>query len=110
MFPNFFILPQFGNSLVYRVRPDSTDPEHCLFDMWFITLYPEDYVPPKPIRIDRAGDDLGWPLIPRQDFSNIEAQQRGLRTHGFRGQRLAHQFEDGIANMHAYLDTYLARP
>jgi phenylpropionate dioxygenase-like ring-hydroxylating dioxygenase large terminal subunit len=110
MFPNFFILPQFGNALVYRIRPDSTDPEHCLFDMWFITLYPEDYVPPKPTRIDRPGDDPDWPLIPRQDFSNIEAQQRGLHTHGFRGQRLAHQFEDGIANMHAYLDTYLARP
>ena len=31
LFPNLFFLPIFGNSLMYRVRPDSTDPRpNCI--------------------------------------------------------------------------------
>jgi nitrite reductase/ring-hydroxylating ferredoxin subunit len=109
MFPNMFILPTFGNALMYRSRPDTDDPEHCFFETWALTLYPEGYEPPKPTCREAPGDDLEWPLIPRQDFSNIERQQRGLHNPGFKGMRLASKYEDGIANMHAHLDAYLAR-
>ena len=110
MFPNMFILPTFGNALMYRVRPDTDDPEHCFFETWALTLYPDGYEPPKPeCREAAADDDTEWPMIPRQDFSNIERQQRGLHNPGTKGMRLASQYEDGIANMHAHLDTYLAQ-
>ena len=29
IFPNYFVLPQYGNALVYRVRPNGDDPESC---------------------------------------------------------------------------------
>lgn len=110
-FPNFMIHPLFGNAIVYRVRPDSRDPEHCYFEFWSVTLYPEGQEPGKP---EFGGehpidDETVWPLIPRQDFSNIESQQRGLHTPGYRAQRLASKWEDGIANMHTVIDSYLER-
>ena len=76
-----------------------------------MTLYPEGQQPGKPdFDGERPIDDESfWPQIPRQDFSNIESQQRGLHTPGYRTTRLARKYEDGIANMHAHLDTYLAR-
>lgn len=111
VFPNFFILPQFGNALVYRCRPDSDDPEHCYFELWSTTLYPEGREPGKPEfgGVHSPYDADAWPLIPFQDFSNIERQQKGLRTPGYRAHRLSSEFEHGISNMHRELDAYLAR-
>jgi len=110
IFPNFMIHPLFGNAISYRSRPDSDDPEHCLFEFWSLTLYPEGQEPVKATYDgERPVDDASfWPPIPRQDFSNIERQQRGLHTPGYRSNRLASKFEDGIANMHVHLDSYLA--
>ena len=87
MFPNYFVLPQYGNALVYRVRPNGDDPESCVFELWSLTI---------PAR-GRAGmarpvvegpyapDDTDhWPRIPLQDFSNIGRQQRGIHSPGLR--------------------------
>jgi len=57
----------------------------------------------------RPDDTSAWPQIPLQDFSNIERQQRGLHSHGFRRLRLAQDYEGGISNMHQELDRYLSR-
>ncbi len=38
MFPNYFVLPQYGNALVYRVRPNGDDPESCVFELWSLTI------------------------------------------------------------------------
>lgn len=52
-------------------------------------------------------ENLG--LIPRQDLRNIEKQQRGLRSLGFKEMLLATEWESPISNMHIELDRYLAR-
>ena len=111
IYPNIMFHPLYGNAIGYRVRPDTDDPEHCYFEMWSLTLYPEGEDPGKPEfeGVFEADDDTAWPLIPRQDFSNIARQQRGLHTPGYKANRLSRKFEDGIANMHVHLDTYLAR-
>jgi phenylpropionate dioxygenase-like ring-hydroxylating dioxygenase large terminal subunit len=111
VFPNFFILPQYGNALMYRCRPAGDDPESCVFELYSCTLYPEGEEPGKPEfgGVHPPDDESQWPLIPFQDFSNIERQQRGLHTKGFRALRLSDKYEDGIANMHVELDRYLAR-
>ncbi len=112
IYPNFMIHPSFGNAIVYRCRPDDpTDPEHCVFDFWSVTLYPDGEEPGKPTfgGYPSVYDEKEWPLIPFQDFSNIEAQQRGIHTPGYKGQRLSSRWEDGISNMHVHLDGMLAR-
>jgi hypothetical protein len=55
------------------------------------------------------GDADNWGLFPRQDFSNIERQQRGIHARGLRGMQLSYEWEAVIANMHRELDRRLAR-
>jgi hypothetical protein len=110
LFPNYIMLPQFGNCLVYRSRPCDDDPERCLFDVWSLTTYP---VGEEPERAELLGvfdkdDDENWGLIPRQDFSNIERQQRGLHSRSYEHLRLSHSQEKSIANMHLELDRQIA--
>ncbi len=110
IFPNFKLHPLYGNSLSYRSRPDRDDPEWCYFEMWSLTLMPEGEEVVKPKFDGEFGiDDGEWPLICVQDFSNLERQQRGLHNPGLKTTRLAKKYEDGIANAHVQLDSYLAR-
>lgn len=111
VFPNYFVLPQFGNALVYRVRPNGADVESCLFELWSLTIPPVGQEPPRPELQGpfEPDDDGAWPRIPLQDFANIGRQQRGLHSRSIRGLRLSHVYEAGIANMHQELDRYLAQ-
>ncbi len=110
VFPNFFVLPMYANALSYRIRPYGDDPECCRFEVWSLTTYPEGSEPGRARLAGRfAHDDADhWGLIPRQDFSNIERQQRGLHSRSFRSMRLATEWERAISNMHEELDRYLA--
>lgn len=108
-FPNFFVLPQYANALLYRSRPYGGDPESCLFELWSVTIPAEGDDLPRPEALGPfAPDDASaWPVIPLQDFSNIERQQRGLHSRSIAGMRLSSTYEAGIANMHRHLDGYL---
>jgi hypothetical protein len=110
LFPNYFVLPQYGNALVYRSRPYDNDPEQCLFELWSITIPAAGDTVRRPVMQGPfAPDDTEhWPRIPLQDFSNIGRQQKGVRTLGFDGPRLSHTYEAGIVAMHRELDRYLA--
>jgi hypothetical protein len=106
-FPNYFLLPFFGNMASYRVRP--LGPEKCLFEIWSLSLYPEDEkrekpVAPKPV----AHDDARWPEIPSQDFANMPRQQEGLHAQGFEYMRLARDIEGAIGNYHRVIDGFIA--
>jgi phenylpropionate dioxygenase-like ring-hydroxylating dioxygenase large terminal subunit len=111
LFPNFFFLPQYENALSYRVRPYNDDPDWCRFEVWSLTMYPEGQEPGRATLQGRyATDDAeNWGLIPRQDFSNMVRQQRGVHSRGFRESRLATEMEQAISNMHMELDRYLSR-
>ena len=110
MFPNYLMLPMYGNCLCYRSRPYNDDPEWCQFDVWSLTTYPAGQEPERAelLGVFDKEDTEHWGLIPRQDFSNIEAQQRGLHTMGFDHLRLSNKYEISIANMHEELDRRLA--
>jgi nitrite reductase/ring-hydroxylating ferredoxin subunit len=110
IFPNYFMLPMYGNCLVYRIRPYEDDPEKTLFDVWSLMTYPTGQ---EPERLNLLGvfdkdDSDNWGLIPRQDFSNIERQQRGLHSASFEKLRLSPVFEKTIVNSHEELDRTIA--
>jgi phenylpropionate dioxygenase-like ring-hydroxylating dioxygenase large terminal subunit len=110
IYPNYFMLPMYGNCLVYRMRPYNNDPEWCLFDVWSLTTYPEGQEPEQAelMGVFDKDDPEHWGLIPRQDFSNIERQQRGLHSQSFEALRLSPVLEKTITNLHEELDRTIA--
>jgi Rieske 2Fe-2S family protein len=105
-FPHYFLLPTYGSASSYRIRP--LGPEECLFELWSLTRYPEGVTPPVIKTPTPMGpDDPRWPPIPKQDFSNLPRQQRGLHARGFEFMRLSSQMEGLIGNYQRLIDGYL---
>jgi hypothetical protein len=82
----------------------------CRFEVWSLTMPAAGQeVPRARLKGRFAPDDTeNWGRIPRQDFSNLARQQRGLHSRSFREHRLATEWERAISNMHEELDRYLA--
>lgn len=106
-FPHYFILPMYSSASSYRFRP--LGPEETLMEIWSLVRVPEGVeteTPPVPEVWE--SNDPRWPPIPRQDFSNLPRQQRGLHAAGFEFMRLSEQAEGHISNFHRTIDGYLA--
>jgi nitrite reductase/ring-hydroxylating ferredoxin subunit len=110
IFPNTFMFPMYGNCLCYRMRPHDGSPERTLFDMWSLTTYPEGEEPGRAqmLGVFDKDDAEHWRLIPRQDFSNIERQQRGLHSRSFDRLRFSTDLERLILNLHEHIDRVIA--
>jgi hypothetical protein len=109
VFPNLMILPQAGNAMIYRVRPDGSDPDRCNFEIWSTRTLPAAIKPPRP-RLDDVTDTSDPEqllLIPRQDLGNIPRIQKGLHARAMQRTWLAVNQEKIILNMHDELDRYL---
>lgn len=52
-------------------------------------------------------DSDEFPPIPRQDYSNIPIQQKGLHAKDFEFMRLAKNIEELISNYQRIIDAYL---
>lgn len=107
LFPHYFLLPFFSSMSSYRIRP--LGPESCLFEIWSLTLFPEGEEPEPPMEPTVLPyNSQEFPPIPRQDYSNIPAQQKGLHAHGFEFMRLSKEIEGLISNYQRLIDGYLA--
>lgn len=109
IFPNLLILPQAGNAMIYRVRPDASNPDHCVFEIFSTKTYPAAVTPPRAIQVqvtDPEDPEQVLP-IPRQDLGNIPRMQRGLHSKGCKQIWLAVEQEKMILNMHHELDRFL---
>jgi phenylpropionate dioxygenase-like ring-hydroxylating dioxygenase large terminal subunit len=106
-FPHYFVLPMYSSASSYRFRP--LGPEETLMEIWSLTRFPEgsEREKPAPPEVWEAGDPR-WPPIPKQDFSNLPRQQRGLHAKGFEFMRLSEQMEGHISNFHRTIDGFLA--
>ncbi|MGI9295605.1 MAG: aromatic ring-hydroxylating oxygenase subunit alpha [Pseudomonadales bacterium] len=109
IFPNLLVLPQAGNCMMYRVRPDGDDPNSCVFEIYSTKTYPAaEPVPRAEVqKMTDVNDPEQFLKIPRQDFSNIPRMQQGLRTDGCKQIWLAEYYEQMILNLHQELDRYL---
>jgi hypothetical protein len=52
-------------------------------------------------------DSDQFPMIPRQDYSNIPIQQKGMHAEGFDFMRLSKDIEGLISNYQRIIDGYL---
>jgi phenylpropionate dioxygenase-like ring-hydroxylating dioxygenase large terminal subunit len=109
VFPNLLILPQAGNAMIYRVRPDGFNPDRCFFEILSTKTYPAAVTPPRATvqHVTDIQDPEQVLLIPRQDLGNIPRMQRGLHSRGCKQIWLAVEQEKMILNMHQELDRYL---
>jgi phenylpropionate dioxygenase-like ring-hydroxylating dioxygenase large terminal subunit len=109
VFPNLLLLPNAGNLMFYRVRPDGLDPDRCIFEIFSTRTYaPTDPFERAVVQPMTDGlDPKQFNLIPRQDVSNIPRIQRGLHSSGMKKVWLASYNESVIMNMHQELDRYL---
>ncbi len=106
LFPHYFLLPFFTSTSAYRIRP--TGPETCLFEIWSLTHFAPgeetaSVLAPTVLPYD---SDL-FPPIPKQDYSNIPIQQKGLHAKGFDFMRLSSTIEGMISNYNRILDGHL---
>ncbi|HMK84488.1 MAG TPA: aromatic ring-hydroxylating dioxygenase subunit alpha [Steroidobacteraceae bacterium] len=109
VFPNLMILPQAGNAMIYRVRPNGFDPDSCTFEILSTRTLPAADKPQRPLveHVTDLQDPEQLLLIPRQDLGNIPRIQKGLHAHGLEHTWLAADQEKIILNMHQELDRYL---
>jgi nitrite reductase/ring-hydroxylating ferredoxin subunit len=106
LFPHYFLLPFFTSMASYRIRP--LGPESCLFEIWSLTAFPEGQEPAPPMEPTILPyDSQDFPMIPRQDYSNIPIQQKGLHSEGFDFMRLSGKVEGLISNYQRLIDGYL---
>ncbi len=107
IFPHYFLLTFFTSMSSYRVRP--LGPESCLFEIWSLTLFPEGEEPKAPMEpVVLPYNSPDFPTIPKQDYSNIPMQQKGLHAQGFEYMRLAKDIEGLISNYQRIIDGYLS--
>jgi phenylpropionate dioxygenase-like ring-hydroxylating dioxygenase large terminal subunit len=106
IFPNMSILQGITFALCYRARPFGDDPNMCIFESFAIERYPEGQAPATEwIYADPTAEK--WGLVLSQDFSNMAAVQRGMRSRGFRGTLPNPHQERKVTNFHRNLAEYM---
>lgn len=109
VFPNLLIFPQAGNAMIYRVKPDPTNPDRCTFEIMSTRSLPADAERERAtmeVVTDPADPDQVY-LIPRQDLGNLERIRKGLHSRSIKQVWLAAEQEKIILGMHQELDRYL---
>lgn len=120
VFPSISFSMKPDGCIWLRGTPHPTDPQKCIFDMWYLTLFPEgskeywsnsmrDWVSIDHLAEHQtgvAGEVSCGPGID-QDVSIWSTQQQGLRSRGFRGEYMPWQ-ERRIKFFHDQIDRYLA--
>ncbi|MBH0114423.1 aromatic ring-hydroxylating dioxygenase subunit alpha [Novosphingobium sp. YJ-S2-02] len=109
IFPNTVIVHGPVFALCYRARPDGTDPNRCIFEVYTLEKFPEG-AEPRPDNLYRPEmTEEAWRKVLCQDFSNMEAVQQGLRDRAFPGIYPSPEEEKAIVNFHRVLADYVGR-
>jgi phenylpropionate dioxygenase-like ring-hydroxylating dioxygenase large terminal subunit len=107
IFPNMSILHGPTFALCYRARPYGASPDQCLFEAYAIERFPDGEAPNTEWVYAESDDVAKWRLVLTQDFSNMRAVQRGMKSRGFRGPLPNPQQERKVTNFHRNLARYV---
>lgn len=107
IFPNTVIIHGPTFALCYRARPDGDDPDSCIFEVYTLERFP-DGQEPRPQNLHRPEPSIeNWRKVLTQDFSNMGAVQRGLKSRSFSGMRPSPVEERALINFHRVLADYM---
>jgi phenylpropionate dioxygenase-like ring-hydroxylating dioxygenase large terminal subunit len=109
LFPNQIMLQSPTGLLGYRARPNGDDPDSCLWDVYSLQRYPAGQEP-KVVQewCDDLTDESFWGRILCQDYDNMAALQRGMKSRGFAGSRPNPVQERAVSNFHRALHDFVA--
>ncbi len=108
VFPNSSILPTVEGAFWYRARPNGDDPNSTIFDIWSLGRYAPGKEPKVMQELyEKLEDFKGKNPILEQDFSNMIAVHKGMRSRGFRAARPNPVQESNISNFHRVLHEYI---
>ncbi|HEX7853519.1 MAG TPA: aromatic ring-hydroxylating dioxygenase subunit alpha [Sphingobium sp.] len=108
IFPNMAVLQGVTFALCYRTRPHGDDPNKCIFEAYAIERFPEGEEP-RPDWIYAEPTEENWGLVLAQDFFNMAAVQKGMKSRGFRGTLPNPHQEQKVTNFHRNLARYMER-
>jgi len=110
IFPNLTIPCNAGNALSFRFRPNGLNHEECIFDAYYLKLFPKGTQ--APVMEHEFYEDWeetkAWGTILTQDFTNLPKWQAGVHSRGYRGPVWG--YPDGnVRNLHRAISDYLAK-
>ncbi len=106
IFPNFQIGHALNNMLCYSARPYGDDPNKCIFEAAVYELFPAGKEPETEWEFTPP-EDPAWRTVLPQDFVNMAAVQKGMKSQGFSGPKPNPYRERSIVNLHHNLATYM---
>jgi phenylpropionate dioxygenase-like ring-hydroxylating dioxygenase large terminal subunit len=118
VFPNFAPWAGFHPALTYRHRPNGSDPNSCIMDIFILNNFPEGEERPADAVTTRLtadqpfsdaaelGENLG--RIFNQDGANLPQVQKGMLASGKGAVTLGNYQEVRIRHFHQTLDKYLS--
>lgn len=111
IFPNTIVLPSIDSILWYRARPNGRSVDSCVFDVWALERFADGKAPPLKRDFFATPEEFrGQNPFLEQDFGNIAAVQRGMKSRGFTEARTNPVQEVSVNNFHKTLYRYLATP
>jgi nitrite reductase/ring-hydroxylating ferredoxin subunit len=106
VFPNMSILQGITFALCYRARPYGGDPHKCIFESYAIERFPAGQEPKTNwVYAEPTGEK--WGSVLAQDFSNMAAVQKGMRSRAFSGPQPNPHQERKVTNFHRNLAKYM---
>jgi phenylpropionate dioxygenase-like ring-hydroxylating dioxygenase large terminal subunit len=106
IFPNFQIGHAPNNMLCYSARPYGYDPDKCIFEAAVYELFPPGEEP-ETEWVHTPADSPDWRTVLPQDFTNMAAVQRGMKSRGFSGPKPNPYRERSVVNLHHNLARYM---
>ncbi len=118
LFPNFHPWGSF-NRIVYRFRPNGSNPDEAIMECLYMAPIPKDGNYPKAVPIHWLGKDDDWVEAPElgmlakvfnQDSRNLPFVQEGLHATAKQNLQLASYNETKLRHFHKLLEEWIARP
>jgi phenylpropionate dioxygenase-like ring-hydroxylating dioxygenase large terminal subunit len=108
IFPNSSVLTTVEGAFWYRSRPNGDDPNLTIFDIYSLGRF----APGKEPKVSQEfyqtlAEFKGKNPILEQDFSNMIAVQKGIRSRGWKGARPNPIEESNVSNFHRVLHSYV---
>ena len=107
VFPNSIFLTSLTTVLCYRARPNGSDPNSCIFEVYVLERFPEGQEPQTEWVYEADPTEEKWRLILAQDFGNMAAVQKGMKSRGFMGPRPNPIEEKTVIHFHRMLAQYM---